>query len=370
MLKIYPLIATLGLIAMGFTTLSGQVKYSNDFLAIGVGAKAQGMSNAQVASVSDVTAGYWNPAGLTQLKAPFQLGAMHAEWFAGIAQYDYLAFAKPLNKPNNAAVGLSVVRLGIDQIPNTLNLIAPDGSINYDNVTEFSAADYAVFFSYAQDVKIKDRTLSVGGSAKIIRRVIGTFGNSWGFGIDAGAIYQLNDRWRFGLMARDITSTFNAWSFTLTDQEKLVFTTTGNEVPESSLEITRPRFILGAAHSRDLSSKVSLLAEINMDFTTDGQRNVLISSSAINIDPYMGFELGYNKFIFLRGGIGNIQEVKDDFSANETSLSIQPNFGIGLRLGRFNIDYALTDIGNVSEVQYSHIFSVSLDFRTRAGTGK
>ena len=43
-------------------------KYSNEFLSIGVSAKALGMSNAVVAGSDDVTAGYWNPAGLTGLK--------------------------------------------------------------------------------------------------------------------------------------------------------------------------------------------------------------------------------------------------------------------------------------------------------------
>ena len=170
--------------------VSSQVKYSNEFLSIGAGARAHGLSGSMVSHVDDVSSGFWNPAGLTQLTAPFQLTAMHAEWFAGIAKYDYLSFAKPLNSEINSAFGLSVIRLGIDQIPNTLNLIEPDGTINYDNISTFSAADYAVLFSYARDVKIKDKTLSVGGNAKIIRRVIGTFGNAWGFGIDLGAQYK------------------------------------------------------------------------------------------------------------------------------------------------------------------------------------
>lgn len=57
-------------------------KFSNEFLAIGVGARALGMSNAQVASVNGVTSGYWNPAGLMQLTGDFQVDLMHAEYFA------------------------------------------------------------------------------------------------------------------------------------------------------------------------------------------------------------------------------------------------------------------------------------------------
>ena len=73
-------------------------KYSNEFLAIGVGARAHGMSGAQTAITNDLSAAYWNPAGLTSIEAPFQVNAMHAEWFAGVGQYDYLGFGKSLNK--------------------------------------------------------------------------------------------------------------------------------------------------------------------------------------------------------------------------------------------------------------------------------
>ena len=118
--------------------LSAQTpKYSNEFLTIGVSARAHGMGNAVVANVGDVNAGFWNPAGLTQLEKPFQVSAMHAEWFAGIAKYDYLGIAKKINADpkKESTFGFSLIRLGIDNIPNTFYLVSPDGSINYDNVS-------------------------------------------------------------------------------------------------------------------------------------------------------------------------------------------------------------------------------------------
>ncbi len=346
--------------------LYGQVKYSNDFLNIGVGARAHGMSNAQVASVADATASFWNPAGLTQLQEPFQVAAMHAEWFAGIAKYDFISIAKPLDREKDSAFGLSFIRLGIDGIPNTLRLYEPDGSVNYDNVTEFSAADYGVFLSYARSVKLKGKKLFVGGNAKIIRRVIGTFGNSWGFGLDIGVQYHASEKWRFGLVGRDITTTFNSWNFTLNEEEKTVFEQTGNDIPESTVEITLPRFSFGTAFATNFGEKVNFLGELNFDITTDGQRNVLISSSSLNIDPRLGLEFGYNEFIYLRGGLGNFQRAKDDLDPTREILTMQPNFGVGLVLGRLKIDYALTDIGNVSQVLYSNIFSLTLNFKERS----
>ncbi|MCW5922161.1 MAG: PorV/PorQ family protein [Saprospiraceae bacterium] len=337
-------------------------KYSNEFLAIGVGARAHGMSGAQTALADDITAAYWNPAGLARIEAPFQVAAMHAEWFAGVGQYDYLAFGKSLNRDHNSFLAFSLIRLGIDNIPYTINLVNPDGTINYDNVTEFSAADYALLGSYAR--QLRNPAFSVGGSVKVVRRVIGRFGSSWGFGADLGAQYRKGGL-LIGIQGRDLTTTFNAWSFNLNEREKEVFTSTNNEIPVSNTEITKPRFLLGAAYLLRLGEKASLLPALDFEWTTDGQRNVLISSKTFNIDPRFGVEADYDNFLKLRLGVGNFQRVKDDFDPNKEVLTLQPNFGIGLRFGRVQLDYALTDIGDVSQVNYSHIFSLRIDFKER-----
>ena len=92
---------------------------------------------------------------------------------------------------------------------------------------------------------------------------------------------------------------------------------------------------------------------------------MLVSTEKFNLETRFGVEADYNGFVQLRAGVGNFQRVKDDFNPNKEVLTLQPNFGIGLRLGRVQLDYALTDIGNVSQVQYSHIFSLRLDFKER-----
>ena len=81
-------------------------KYSNEFLSIGVGARAFGMSHAIAATTRDVTAGYWNPAGLTGLERDADLGLMHAEYFAGIAKYDYGGFAIRIDDRSAGAFSL------------------------------------------------------------------------------------------------------------------------------------------------------------------------------------------------------------------------------------------------------------------------
>src|SRR5690606_38323223 len=186
-------------------------KYSNEFLQIGVGSRAFGMSGAVISSTEDVTSGYWNPAGLMRMRTNSQASFMHSEYFAGIAKYDY-GSAATFVADNTAVVGVSVIRFGVDDIPDTSELIDADGNINYDRVTSFSAADYAFIFSYARNHKGRASTengLSYGANVKVIHRKVGEYGKSWGFGIDVGAQYKLNN-FIFSGVGRDITTTFNA----------------------------------------------------------------------------------------------------------------------------------------------------------------
>ena len=349
------------LLFVGISAVFSQ-KYSNEFLAIGVGGRAHGMSGAQVALTDDITAAYWNAAGLSQITSPMQAGAMHAEWFGGVGKYDWIGFGKSLNQERGSYLAFSLIRLGIDNIPYTINLVNTDGTINYDNVTEFSAADYAFMGSYAQ--KLRNPALSVGGSVKVIRRVIGSFGGAWGFGADLGAQYRKGPL-MLGIQGRDLTTTFNSWSFDLTDDIRTTWDTTGNALPVSNTEITRPSFTLGAAYKANLGANTTLLPTIDLLLTTDGQRNVLVSSKSFNLDPRIGLEMNYKSFLQLRTGLSNFQRYKDDFDPNKERLAIQPHFGVGILLKRVQLDYALTRLSADTQPLYSHIFSVKLDFKPK-----
>jgi hypothetical protein len=338
-------------------------KFSNEFLAIGVGARALGMSNAYVSTVNDVTSGYWNPAGLMGIEKDFQVDLMHAEYFAGIAKYDYGAFAAKID--TSSAFGFSLIRFGVDDIPNTTQLIDADGNVDFDRISSFSVADYAFIFSYARKSKIEG--LQYGANAKVIYRKVGDFARAWGFGLDLGVQYKLKG-WNFGVMARDVTSTFNAWSFSLDEQTIDVFNATGNEIPENSLEITLPKVILGVGRNFKIGKKFNVLGEIDFDLSTDGKRNVLVTGDPVSIDPHVGFEGGYNNLIFLRAGVGNFQKVTD--IVGNDKISFQPNFGIGINFRGIAIDYALSDIGDQSEALYSNIFSIRFDINKRNHTSK
>lgn len=345
------------------STITSAQKFVNEFLNIGVGARAHGMFGSVVANGEDLTSAYWNPAGLLGLENSLQINAMHANWFGGVAGYDYISLGKKF-KDKNAAAAVTLIRMGIDNIPNTLNLIGPDGSVDYDRITTFSTADYAFLLSYAKGID-EDGKLSLGGNIKVIHRSIGSFGSAWGFGADLGLKYKLSNKLTLGLTAKDITTTFNAWSFNLSEEEKSTFNETGNEIPVSSNEITLPRFVLGIAYHTNITSNFSLLAETDLTMSTNGRESALVASNSFELDPTLGVEIGYMDKAFLRFGMGNIQRRVNIENFDEQNIEIQPNVGLGLKLGRLNIDYALTNLGDASDVLVSHIFSLGIGFNAR-----
>jgi hypothetical protein len=349
-------------VSLSWTAQAQFRKYSNEFLNIGAGARGLAMGGAQVASTQDGTSGYWNPAGLTGIREYPVLSLMHAEYFAGIGKYDFMSLAIPMTDKKRT-LGISLLRFGVDDIPNTLFLVEPDGSINYNNIRSFSSADYAFLVSYAQTIKnTEKKSLSFGVNAKVIHRNVGTFASAWGFGLDAGVQYRTG-RWKLGLAARDLTTTFNAWSFNFTEREKEVLYLTNNDIPVKSTELTAPRLIAGAAYDFRISKDVSLLAEANVDFTFDGKRNVLVSADPVSIDPRLGLELGYKQVIFLRAGIYNFQQaLADGDTLNQKKVWIyQPSMGVGFKLKHIGIDYAFTNLANQSNPLYTHIFSLRLN---------
>jgi hypothetical protein len=337
-------------------------KYSNEFLNIGAGARSLAMGGSQIASVNDGTAGYWNPAGLTGIKDHPQVNLMHASYFADIGKYDYASVAIPTSNKKRT-MGITGLRFAVDDIPNTLFLVEPDGSLNYNNIQTFSSADYAFIFSMAQKLKESEkRNIHFGVNAKVIHRSVGKFAKAWGFGLDAG-LQIWHNKWKFGIVGRDITSTFNAWSFSFTEKEKEVLYLTNNDIPVKSTELTAPRLVLGVARDFKLGKKASLLAEANIDLTFDGKRNTLLSADPVSADPKLGLELNIGNVFFLRGGINNFQRaLADDDTVNQKKVWIfQPGGGAGFKISNVTIDYAFTNLANQSNPLFTHVFSLRLN---------
>lgn len=313
------------------------------------------MSKSVIATTNDVNSIYWNPAGLVGIK-DYQGSLMHASYFAGIANYNHASFAMPIDE--QSAFGISIIRFGVDDILNTTELIDNNGNIDYNRISLFSAVDYAFNIAFARNnILIKD--VKFGVNAKIVRRIIGDFASSWGFGFDAGIQFE-HKSWKFGLMARDITTTFNSWAINENEFQKIKDAIPGQnqELPET-IEITKPKVQLGVAKNWKVGRLLHLLTEVNANIRFAETNDVFVSDFA-SINPAIGFQLDYDKLVYIRTGVGDFQYITE--FDNSKSLTLQPNFGVGFKYNGIKIDYALTNIASVGNALFSNIFSITIDY--------
>ncbi len=339
-------------------------KYSNEFLSIGADARSFAMGNAVVANIGNANAAYWNPAGLTEVNYDWEAAAMHAEYFQSIAKFDYAAVAIPLRE-SNSTIAFSLMRFGVDDILNTTELIDKQGNVNYDKISKFSTADYALTMSYAGNV-FNNKNIQFGANAKFVYRHIGKFAQGVGFGIDLGLQYRTDNQMYFGVMARDITTTFNAWSINKNKVKEIEVDEPNvdgppmilNDLPAENIELTLPKVQFGIGKKYDFNDRVSLLGEIDMNVEFQ-QTNSIISGKGFSISPQIGFELSYDEMIFVRGGFNNAQKIEQFDGKQKTQ--IQPNAGVGFKYKGISIDYALTNFGNSGLGLYSNIFSVRFE---------
>jgi hypothetical protein len=295
-------------------------RYAGEFLRIGVGARALGMGSAFVGLADDGTASYWNPAGLATLTER-QVTAMHAEQFGSIVQYDFLSYVMPVGsagKPRQA-ISVSLVRLGVDQIPDTrgLQIIDQNGNGKFDYPEDLlvvdesrfvfdSDNDAALLFSYARDIR---PGLSLGGNFKYIRQWLGDSLRSNGFGIDLGLLY-VGRSFSLGATLRDATTTRILWN-----------TGTG--------EYIAPSLRLGAAKTRSFRDRRHLLTgalDIQVGFS-DERLSSQAHLGGVTFEFHPGLEYWFDRRLALRAG----------FEAQNFTA------GAGLRYHRLGLDYAFLD---------------------------
>ncbi|MBW8359356.1 MAG: PorV/PorQ family protein [Weeksellaceae bacterium] len=332
-------------------------KYSNEFLNIGAGARGLAMGGAVISNQNDVYSPMWNPAGLMGVDRDWQGAAMHAEYFESIAKYDYIAYARPLDS-KGGVFAVSVVRLGVDNILNTTQMIDSEGNIDYDKITKFSQSDYAALVSYAFHPG-GNHKLSAGVNAKLVYRNVGKFANAFGFGFDVGAIYHSDSGWNYGGMLRDATTTVNFWNV---DQKELSAIVNGEEfnpAPEDKMELTMPKLNVGASKNFEISQNISILPEagLNIDFAKTA---ALVSTEFASITPYAGAEMNYNDLVFVRLGINRFQTVTD-IEDLKRKVSFQPSAGIGIKYRGLTLDYAITNSGIGGSNFFSNFFSLKFD---------
>ncbi len=336
-------------------------KYVNDYLNIGADARGISMSKSVIASTEDASATYWNPSLIVLNDYHLGLSTMYASYLGGESNFTFVGVSKKLND-ESGAVGFTFLRMGTDNIPNTIYLIDESGVPNYNNVSYFSSADYLFQFTFSKMLGKHDSTANVkkalGFNLKLINRRASSFAKGWGVGGDIA--YTM--KWpksTFAAVVRDATTTTTNWDINFTTEQQEILLQTGNRLVEKSSEVALPTILLGYGYRFDFSPKFSLGLETNLISTLDGEKNNVINLGNISMDPNFGAEFGYQDKIFLRGGVGNFQKQSSISDPNQSITTISPSLGGGVRLGKFGIDYAFSQMQNTEGVPFSHFISIT-----------
>jgi hypothetical protein len=339
-------------------------KYGADFLAGGVDARALGMGGAYVAHASEITAGYWNPAGLHRIEST-QLSYMHVNRFAGAVTFDYGGVAFPLDE--RSALGISFFRSGVNDIVNTLNAWDPvlqQPRANYESlITTFSAADWALFVSYSR--QINDR-LSAGVNFKGIRRSIGDFAQAYGYSMDAAAQYRLGV-YRFGVTLQDLSTMLQSWSvnrdeFQLsgddinpdTGQPYTFSEVFGQDLPEGGTELVLPVVRLGSGAVWPVGTGHTVTAGFDVDVAFDGQRAYVPNMGDVSFHPRVGAAFNYAGVAEVRAGLQRVQTGSD-----VGGITASPSVGAGVRLDFISLDLSFGDFVGITAEDLGFTYRLS-----------
>jgi len=303
-------------------------KYAGEFIALGVGARALGMGGAFAALANDVTAGYWNPAGLARIDYP-QFILMHDAEFGGLVNNDYGAVVIPVGE--KTSLGLSVIRVGVDDIADTRNAgVDAGGNLTYDitqftrvdpsRVTYFNAADWAVYFSYARR---QSETFSWGASVKLIRRDLAEY-SAMGIGFDVGLWYSPLENLALGANIQDVTTTLVAWS-------------TGRN------ELISPTVKLGSAYFLDAPGG-RIAPALDADIRFENRRTASEAHiGGLSIDMHGGLEYAFHDLVALRVGYSDVKQL---------------TLGAGVHFPKLNIDYSFARFGGADQLDNTHRISI------------
>ncbi len=356
-------------------------KYGADFLAGGVDARALGMGGAYVGLAHEVSAGYWNPAGLSALTYP-EISYMHVERFAGAVSFDYGGAALPVTA--RSTVGISVFRSGVNDIVNTLSAWNPDRGQplpNYESrISRFSAADWALFVSYSRQV---NEHLSVGVNFKGIHRSIGDFANAWGYSMDASARYTTGP-YRFGVVVRDLTTMLQSWSVNpgafevnctnpideepfeacLDDDGSLI---EGNaaryeavfaqRIPQGGTALVLPVARLGSGAVWPVGDGHELTVGLDLDVAVDGQRAFVPNIGDVSFHPRLGAAFRYAGVVELRGGLRRLQ------IGDPIGVDLTPSVGAGLDLKQLSVDFSFGDFAGLVAEDLGFSYRISAQLR-------
>ncbi|WP_456427988.1 PorV/PorQ family protein [Rhodocaloribacter sp.] len=309
---------------------------SAQFLKLGVGARAISLGGAFVAEASDLSALYWNPAGLARMNgSAVQLA--HTQYLADI-DYNFAAFGINLGGAGTLAASLIFLDSGEMDVRTTRQ---PEGTGE-----RFKVQDFALQLSYARP--LTDR-FSIGGTFKYINeRVWHSTASALAF--DVGLLFTTPFRaLRLG------ASMSNFGPKMQINGRDILFSTDPAPDQQGNVEVVNSEF-LTERFALPLLFRVGLAWDA---VSTANHRIVLMTDAAHPNDNSeyvnMGLEYNFRGLISLRTGFRNLFEVD-----GEQGLT----FGGGLnfridRSLRARFDYAYADFGRLEQ---THWFTLDLAF--------
>jgi hypothetical protein len=198
-------LTVLPLLVLGLAVQGIAGRYAGDFLDIEIGGRALGMGGAYVSLSGDCSGPFFNPAGLGRLTER-EVSFMHSWLYMGMASHDFFGFVTPLGAGTGA--GISVIRLGVDEIPIFAELegtpeerrqdpqLRPDGQPQgYFGDSEYAGClslAKAIIHEFGEDVEYVAVPLmiSIGGNLKYVHQSI-LDNTGTGIGVDFGLILGL-----------------------------------------------------------------------------------------------------------------------------------------------------------------------------------
>ncbi len=334
----------LGSVWLGYSDAKA-TKYAGAFMENGGGARALALGGAFTALADDPSATFWNPAGLATFEDN-EILLMHSERFGDLVDRDFATYTQPVGwnllGGDRSGIGISMIRLGVDDIPYTAHLedqldTNGDGEVDdtellglldlRDEIRFVSDQEFAFFVSYGERLG----KWQLGASLKVVHQSVGDNG-SWGIGADLAALRpNLWKQLHFGVKLQDITTTYLSWD-------------TGRN------ELITPAVVLGLAYDfllPDWNMRLTLTSDLESRF--DNRRTAdqyWVGSASANV--HSGLEVGFSEKVFLRGGFDSGWD-----SAHLTA-------GAGFRIRPLTIDYAYAgDTLDIEEVTHRISLTVS-----------
>ena len=191
-LRLYRVLGTLmGLAALTVAPLTAQTAQDNtgygttsgEFLLFGAGARGVALGGAYAALTNDVTALYYNPAGLAQMSRPQAMVSTYS--YVADTRYNWVGLGVPM-AGGARAIGFSVGSFGFSGQP-VYTLEDPDGTGE-----TYSVAETYLGLTYSQN--FSDR-FSAGFTGKMVSDQLGST-KATGFALDFGTNFHamLGDR--------------------------------------------------------------------------------------------------------------------------------------------------------------------------------